>query len=293
MKGSNINWGVVIVAYNPDTLDFNKKIEKVTKLTKNLIIVNNGDDLVETGLDYTLVNLRENRGIAYAQNFGAKLLSLREVELIFFFDQDSDFNDDYFEIMLKEWKMLSSLDSSIGMLSPSVIDKNFNYSQPILILKNNSIEKVVLNKEDESIKDTLPISSGILVSDAAFKKVKGTKEDYFIDYVDFELDLNFINSGYSIYSTGKAFIRHAIGKKEKRKFLFKSIYPSNHPVFREYYFMRNGILVYKSYGKYFKGVKNLIIMNAIRRFLYTFYEENTMLRISKLCKGIVDARKNV
>lgn len=289
MINNNLKWGVVIVAYNPEIRVFKKKIDAISKLTDGVVVINNGSKLSFDNDRIELVNLDSNKGIAYAQNLGADILREKQKEFFFFFDQDSEFSQSYFLDMINEWLLISKDDTSLGALSPNVIDKNFNYAQPILYFSNNKIVKHTLNKNKvERIKNTLPISSGILISDKAYKDVKGAKADYFIDFVDFELDLNLMKHGYTIYSTSKTQIMHAIGKKDERIFFSKKIYPTNHPIFRDYYFMRNGCLTFRLYGKKYKGIRKLIIRSFMIRYIFVIYEKEKLKRIHYLSKGILD-----
>lgn len=284
-----LTWGVVIVAFNPNLADFEKKIDGISMVTENLVIINNGDDFNISNKHVRLINLHENKGIAYAQNVGAKILKEIGVSLLFFFDQDSVYDNTYFERMLIEWVKLNNEDENIGILSPNIIDDKFKFVQGFLTLTDDGIKKSVLNQDEyKIIKNTLPISSGILVSKDAYFAVGGVKDSFFIDFVDFELDLNLLKHGYSIYSISNIFIEHAIGEKNKRHFLFKAIYPSNHPIFRGYYTVRNGIYVYRMYGDRFKGLKKLILKSLFVRTICAFYEENKLKRLNSIFKGIRD-----
>lgn len=283
-----LTWGVVIVTFNPNWDTFIKKVKGLTNPKRSIVIVNNGEDVELKNEGFKLINLHENKGIAYAQNIGAKSLIKEKKDILFFFDQDSICNYEYFDDMLKVWGNIQVNDESIGMLSPIIIDKKFNYTQSVLVLNEEGIGKKIFDKQKvENIKNTLPISSGIAVSSKAYSDVKGLNDLFFIDYVDFEFDLNLIKNGYSIYSTNAVSILHSIGRKEKRKFFFKTIYPSNHPLFREYYFIRNGIIVYKMYGGEFKGLKKMIIRSFAIRSLSAFYEKNKFKRLQNLWRGLI------
>lgn len=279
-------WGVVIVTYKPEMIQFNEKIKAISEITSNLVIVNNGPGI---NMSYSnLINLDRNMGIAYAQNRGAGYLRKKGVDLIFFFDQDSEIPSFFFNDMLMEWTKIGQNDTLIGALSPAVIDKNLNSTQAVLKFEKSKIIKVRWSREKEVIKDTFPISSGMLVSSEAFFKVRGLTDKLFIDYVDYEFNLKLMQSGYNIYSTNAANIYHAIGVKKERRLLTKKIYPYNYPLFREYYFVRNSIYVLLKFRKSFKGITRLILKGILIRIIFIGYEEKKIDRIKIMIKGFLD-----
>lgn len=280
-------FGVVIVTYNPNMSKLREDIGKIQKTTDNLVIVNNGSSEL-LNLPTEVMELKGNKGIAEAQNLGAKFLKSKDISFVFFFDQDSEFDSDYFKKMLSIWDQISKMDEKIGMLSPEILDKNFGNTSSILQLSKKGLEKLNFSDEKMIACNTLPISSGILVSTEAFFKVHGTQTKLFIDFVDFELDLNMIIHGYHIFSTNHCNIRHSIGNKKQRSFFGKTVYPSNHAVFRDYYFYRNGIYVYKKYGNSFKGIRRLVLRSYLIRFIMVYYEEQKFKRIVATIHGIFD-----
>lgn len=281
---NNMSWGVVIVTYNPNVENLVNKINIISKLTDNLVVVNNGSDLDLDG-DFLVINLGRNEGIAKAQNIGVKKLNTK---FIFFFDQDSEIEESFFELMMDKWKKIENTDTKIGALSPCVIDKNLGSKQPVLIFLTNRIYKVNWSKDDQILKKTFPISSGMLVSMDAYVKSGGQNNKLFIDCVDYEFNLKLMQSGYNIYSTNAANIYHAIGVKKERRLLTKKIYPYNYPLFREYYFVRNSIYVLLKFRKSFKGITRLILKGILIRIIFIGYEEKKIDRIKIMIKGFLD-----
>ncbi|MDG2978940.1 glycosyltransferase [Latilactobacillus curvatus] len=284
------SWGVVIVAYNPDVNKFKKKIEKASEYIPNLVIINNGERIELDDVD--VINLEDNKGIAYAQNYGVKYLSKISVDVIFFFDQDSKFDSEYFSEMLKEWLHIKQKDDKTAMLSPLIVDEKFNNISRMMAIRSNSVKLVKLSEnEHQIIKNTLPISSGVLVERKFYELVGGTKPILFNDLVDHELDLNLIRNGFSTYSTNRVRLLHNIGNKTKRKLLWKNIYPYNYPLTREYFYMRNSMFLIKNYSKDFKGLKSYIGRTLMIRLIFTFYEPHKIKRANAMIKGIFDGVK--
>lgn len=286
------NWGVVIVTYNPDVKQLEEKIEQLVKCSENIIIVNNGHSLELFQFPQSqVINLDKNMGIAYAQNLGAKFLRDKSIEKIFFLDQDSDISEEFFYQMLLTWDEVQQIDSHLGMLSPRVIDKNFKTTQKLTILNSSGMNQSVFTGKHSIIKDTFPISSGILVATDVYFAVGGETSELFIDFVDYDLNLKLKSSGYNIYSTNNAAIYHSIGKKTVRNFFGKKIYPTNHAIFRDYYFVRNAIYLSRKYGNSFIGLRPWIYRALLIKVLYVFYESKKLQRFHALFQGLFAGMK--
>lgn len=278
-------YGIVIVAFNPDIKKFNKKISDLANdENATIVVVNNGDKISKISRKNVIYkDLQGNKGIAYAQNVGVDVL--KDIEQVFLFDQDSDLTNDYCKKMLSKWDEIAEKDSKIGVLAPSVYDRKSKQTLSTKIFNGETLEKKILKEGD--VYNTLPISSGILIDTTIFKQVGGNDADYFIDWVDFNFDLSVIKAGYHVYSTADIQIEHQIGNATARKFLFKEIHPTNHSAFRNYYFFRNGILfIYDN--KSYNSMKKFAYENLIKRFIYIFYEENSISKIKAMFKGLKD-----
>ncbi|MGX5376812.1 hypothetical protein ACWCL1_00865 [Ligilactobacillus sp. LYQ135] len=284
-------YGIVIVAYNPDIEEFNPKIQKFTQDENAMIvIVNNGTKLPEIESKNIIYrNLGENKGIAYAQNVGIDVLIKQNIKLAFLLDQDSTLSQEYFKKMVNKWHEIKNTDSQLAVLAPNVFDVKSRQLLSTRILDNSGNLKIKTQIKG-NIYNTLPISSGILLDTHVFKEVGGNRADYFIDWVDFQFDLDVIKAGYHVYTTADIKINHQIGNSMKRKFLGKTIHPTNHSIFRNYYFFRNGILFLHE-NKSFKFVKRFVITSLLKRYISIFYENDSKSKHKANHKGIKDAKK--
>ena len=284
------NYGIVIVTYNPNLDELNKKVDKYTIDSNALVvIVNNGDKLnISEHPNLIIKNLGKNMGIAYAQNIGVNYLQEKGIDLAFLLDQDTKLGKKYFEQMLKKWHSLKIKDSKLAVLSPVAFDRKTKKLLSTKYLVNDNLKIEFLQSGDKY--NTLPISSGILVDTNIFEEIGGNCSEYFIDWVDFQFDLDIIDAGYHIYTTSEIRINHQIGNASTRKLLWKTIHPSNHSAFRNYYFFRNGIL-FMNKNRLHKFVKKFVITALLKRFICIFYEENKINKIKAMIDGIKDARK--
>ena len=83
------------------------------------------------------------------------------------------------------------------------------------------------------------ISSGSLISAQAVTAAGLPREDFFMDFVDFEYCLRLRRLGYSIGVVRKAVMWHAVGLPEQRRFLGIPWVWATHVPWREYYKIRN------------------------------------------------------
>lgn len=283
-------FGIVIVAYNPDVNDFVSKIKRFVKLTNNLVVINNGKEIQKVKALCKVINLGKNQGIAYAQNIGVEYLKKIGIEYVFFLDQDTLVEDDYFARMLSEWKRIYNDDPLIGALSPNVYDRNLKVELPTRKLSDKHVKRIWMSKVDVSVMhNTLPISSGLLTKVNIFEKVGGNVSWMFIDWVDFKFDIDLIKKGYSVYTTNNVTINHSVGKSTQRKFLWKTINVSNHAVFREYYFFRNGLFFANSEGSKFPQLRRYVQHALLVRTVFILYEKDRVKRIWNASKGLKDA----
>ncbi|MCT4384166.1 hypothetical protein [Lacticaseibacillus paracasei] len=281
------NWGVVIVLYHPEMAKLKRTIVTTLKNTPYLALVNNGEPLADLG--DSVVELGENKGIAYAQNIGVETLQKQsKLDGVFFLDQDSEIEENFFSRMLLEWDRLTLTHPRLAMLSPVIRRRTETGNYSILILENDRLIKASVDSSKQTIvENTLPISSGVLVSVSAFMAVDGLASKWFIDWVDFDLDLKLLMQGYSIVTTNATSIIHEIGTPDRRNFFGKQIAVTNYVLFREYYTARNSMYLMRKFGATSKGISKYCWGQVSRRFLMLLYEPKKFRRFATLVGGLI------
>ena len=279
-------FGIVIVTYNPHLDVLSKKIRKYSRVSKFVVIVNNGSEIRLEIKNCFILNLKKNMGIAYAQNKGVNFLNSKGVDYVFFLDQDSTVDEAFFYTMLSEWGKLYRNDQNIGLLSPAVFDRNLKKRLTVNTLTLDNIKRIKTESgEDDVLKNTLPISSGILTRVKIFNEIGGNDSWMFIDWVDFDFDIKVISNGFNTYTTTNISISHSIGKSKLHKVLKKGINVSNHAPFREFFFFRNGIYFYRKRGKEFPQLRSFIRHALLTRLVFVLYENNKLNRIKEIIRG--------
>ena len=283
----------VVVLYHPED-DILKNIETYINYVDKLYLIDNtpnvdSNDKYKKYKKIEYVPLKDNKGIAYALNYAAKLAIKDNASWLLTMDQDSSFYKDGLRKMidfLKEMKKSKSLNEilgvnydKIGVLSPyHITNKNQG---------NLGIIKGV-DYPDEVM------TSGNLINLEAYKKIKGFKEWLFIDCVDFDYCFNLKKHGYEVMVLNYVYLNHNLGDIIKIKILGKEIYTDNHNATRWYYMSRNRKYIISLYSDIFPAFCKYQEKCTRREMLkIILFEKNKFSKISAIIKGSKDFKHNV
>lgn len=119
------NIGVVIIVFHPNPKLLESKLKQLGGDVAIVVVDNTPNKVIEieqTNVAY--IPLRENTGIANAQNVGIRNLLDRGCSHIVFFDQDSEYSLRYVEAIVSEYMRIASLRDDMFILGPTVVDKD-------------------------------------------------------------------------------------------------------------------------------------------------------------------------
>ena len=273
----------VIVAYNPDTLTLMNLCEAITHQNFLVVIIDNSENANSCNLHdfgkYHVISLKENKGIAYAQNAGTRYAINEGAEVISFFDQDSVIPADLLHKLVAPHET-----NKLVITAPVSIDKYNRLEYPSRVLNDSGLTQNVYSKDKkELVPVDIVISSGITASVDVFNTAGMFDEDFFIDFVDTEWCLRCRNKGVQILIVPDAIMEHSIGESSVKFGPFKSILHS--PV-RTYYKTRNSILLVR------KDVKILFALRQItsavaHNLLLVFFAKQPLLHSKYYLLGIL------
>lgn len=276
MKDINLVAGIVL--YNPDIRILKKSIRNIEKKVSKIYLIDNSSNNIEEirkikEKNIVLIENKENLGIAKALNQIIKNCE-NDSKWVLTLDQDSIPTEKMINEMLK---YISK--ENVSMICPTIIDRN----------KNDITIKQT--KEYEEIKRC--ITSGTIMNVNDCKNFGYFDETMFIDYVDFDYCKRVSLNDKKIIKINNAYLEHEIGKREKRKFLFLTVYPTNHNEKRIYYYVRN---IYYYLSKYKKDltIKEKIIEYKFLLWKYIsiiLYEKNKKNKLKMYFKGKKDSKK--
>ena len=267
-----------IVLYNPNIKELKKIVFKLCNNLSKVYLINNNSNNTEAinknfnNSNIIIINNKENYGIAKGLNQILDLSLQNNDEFVLTLDQDSCLEVTDIE------KMLEYSTNDCSLIVPNINDIN-----------KPKIKKY--NSEFDYIKRA--ITSGTLMRVSDIKENGYFDEKMFIDYVDFDYCKRVISNNKKILRVNNINLNHAVGKRIKRKFLFFTVYPTNHNAQRIYYYSRN----IRYYLK--KHKKNLSLKEKLieKKYLYwklvsiILYEKDKKNKIKAFYKGKKDYKK--
>ncbi len=134
------------------------------------------------------------------------------------------------------------------------------------------------------------ISSGSYNNVEIWKKCKAFRDEFFIDYVDWEYCARVRSKGYKVYCINKITINHQLGKKSYHQLFGKKVFTYNHSAFRKYYITRNTIVSYRLYPSEIK-LAHPYLRTWKRLMLTLFFEDNKIKKTGAIMRGIMDSGK--
>lgn len=266
---------VVIISFNPDCSVLFNNIKSYSEYVDEVIVVDNSTKSeIQSQIEKRCKNyqfmyhsMNSNKGIAAALNVGFDYAIKNGAEWVLTMDQDSSFRTD-----LKSYKSFvkSNNCSEVLLLAPL-----YNYHNL------NNLE----NTKASNIK--IVPQSGNLVNLSNYIKIGPYREDYFIDFVDYEYCFRAKTHNLSLHEISTEILNHESGVCTTISlFGIKYYYFESSPV-RYYYVVRNGLktaMIYKNLQSL------LIVLKTIARIISI--ENNKIVKLKFVFRGFIDFFKS-
>lgn len=285
-----LNIDCIIVTYNP-TEKFEENVESILNQVRKLYIIDNNSTHkkiikeLEKNPKIEVIYNENNLGLGAAQNIGIKKSLENNSEWVLLFDDDTEIPCKYIKDMFSEYKKFQN--EKITILLPKIKHKNSN--KKTIYIENDKGIKIKTNIENNNNKILVGMASGSLIKSEVIKKIGLFKEEYFIEYIDYEFCLRNIKNGYLNLLISKITLNQRVGNTKDIKIGGIIVSPSGHNPIRLYYKLRNFIWLQKEYSKIFpsylryEALKNIWII--IRSLVF---EKDKFLRIKYIKKGLMD-----
>lgn len=268
-----------IVLYNSELPRLLLSLDSISIQVDRVILVDNGSSNIEeicnavTSFDNVLVvRNHENLGIATALNQICSIAYRDNAEWVLTLDQDTVCPNDIIEQLHRFGNI-----EEIGIVCPSVDYEGLN---------------IHMRPSDGPVTCVYAcMTSGSLTNVAAWKKVGGFRDDFFIDFVDNEFCMKLGLAGYKIVRNNNCIMHHQLGNVcKKRLFGVLKKKVSIHSPWRLYYMTRNNLLFIWEYKHHLNIIKEYLKLCSIifPGLLYADDKKNTY---SYIKKGIIDARE--
>lgn len=196
------------------------------------------DELTNQYPEIRIIRNQNNLGIATALNQGADYAIQSGCNWLVTLDQDTELDTAYFSALNAAMQTMPQ-DRPIAMIG-------VNYYNLVMSRPGHAICEQ--GASYLAVSDV--ITSGSLVSLAAFKSLGGFLDKFFIDMVDTEFCLRARQQGYRIFFLQRPLMKHALGYKESISLLGFRFNFSAHVPFRRYFIVRNTIYLIRQYCRF-------------------------------------------
>jgi rhamnosyltransferase len=282
--------GAVVVLFHP-TAEQVARIVELRRHCDSLIAVDNTplpDNRLATLFaehDITLINEGNRNGIAGAHNRGLAIQFERGADAVALIDQDSVMPKDYFPVMRD---ICASLASQPFMVGPRIFDEVVQAYLPVLETNGVTARQIEIREDAGLQRCAILISSGSVISRAAFARLGPFDEALFIDHVDTEYCFRARAHDVPLYVTPALTLSHRIGDLRRHTLGPFKLITLNHPWYRRYYNARNAVQLLSRYGRRYPVVFLVNLFTVREIFHIGLLEEGKLAKLAGIMAGIVD-----
>jgi rhamnosyltransferase len=235
----------VVVTFHPDP-HLPERLERIAPQVQRILIVDNHSDaatiallrMLSPHLGVKLILNPDNVGIATALNQGMAYAESEGFVWALLLDQDTIPFESMVHVLTQAYSDYPDKER-VALIGANFEDASTQ--QPSLTPGGAGAASWVEQKT--------AITSGSLVSVPVYSTVGRFKDELFIDDVDFEYCLRARARGFKVIVAREPVMTHAIGAPAVRRFLWRTVRPSNHSAVRWYYMTRNPILLAQEYWR--------------------------------------------
>lgn len=241
----------VVVTFQPDLEMLLGNLVACRSQVDCLVVVDNGSDLgtraqiakVARNVGCDVIQLEENYGVASAQNHGIRWARDMVCELLVLFDQDSRPAPGMVENLRLAFAALTARGIAVAAVGPRLVDARTMRGTPFVRIRMFGVKKIDCDTvSDRFVGTDFLVSSGSLIRMATFVEVGLPEEGLFIDNVDLEWCFRARSKGFSLFGVCAAVMDHTVGDAVIQ--VGNSVIHRHSPL-RQYYIMRNRIVLYQ------------------------------------------------
>jgi rhamnosyltransferase len=295
----------VIVTYQFNAERLEELIDAIAAQVDFLYIIDNNG---HTDADYSTLRVaqddgssikkrwirnKENIGLSKALNQGLRLALTDGYEYILLLDQDSLPTAGMMSNLLRALEELSLHYPKIAAIGPSIMDENRNGFLPFIRFGKAQIKKIVPAREPAvPIQTDFLISSGCLLNAKAVKIIGMMDSFLFIDNIDLEWCFRARRHGYLLFGIPDAVLYHRIGDRIIRFPISKKPILIHSPL-RQYYMMRNRIILYgRRYVPFCWKVHDLLRL-IFKFFFFSLFVAPKSANTRMMLRGLRDGIRRV
>lgn len=282
--------GAVVVLFHPTAEQVARAVE-LRRHCDDLIVVDNTPQpdnrlaILFEDHDITLTNEGNRNGIAGAHNRGLTSLFERDVDAVALIDQDSVMPENYFLVMRE---ICTTLALQPFLVGPRIFEEAIQEYVPVLETNGITVRQLGIHEDAGMQRCATLISSGCVISRAAFAKLGPLDEKLFIDCVDTEYCFRARACNIPVYVTPALTLSHRIGALRRHKLGPYKTITMNHPWYRRYYNARNSVQLLLRYGRRYPVIFLLNLFTLREVFYITLLEDAKLAKLVGIVLGVVD-----
>ncbi|KVG65340.1 glycosyltransferase family 2 protein [Burkholderia pseudomultivorans] len=224
-------------------------------------------------------------GIAGAYNAGLAALFRERIDAVALFDQDSSVPAGYFAAMRE---VGARMGDRAFLAGPRIFDEHARSFLPELSTDGIALRRLRIEPGAPMQRCAFLISSGCMVSRAAFDRLGRFDETLFIDHVDTEYSFRALARNVPLYVVPSLVMPHRIGAKQRHAIGPFEMTSMNHSWQRRYYSARNAVQLGMQYGLRFPVaiVPNLLTVWQVVQI--ALVERDKRAKLAGILFGVAD-----
>ncbi|WP_323120129.1 glycosyltransferase family 2 protein [Burkholderia alba] len=224
-------------------------------------------------------------GIAGAFNVGLAALFGQGADAVALFDQDSAVPAPFFPMMRE---LCAGFGARPFIAGPRIFDENDGRFLPELMTSGVTVRRVPMEAGARMQRCAFLISSGSVLSRAAFERLGRFDEALFIDHVDTEYCLRALARDVPLYVVPSLVLPHRIGARQRHRLGPLRITSMNHPWYRRYYSARNAVQLGMQYGLRFPVAVVPSLLTVWQIVQIVLCERDKLAKLNGILVGVAD-----
>jgi rhamnosyltransferase len=272
----------VVVTFHPGP-GFTSRLASLVAQVGTIVVVDNGSCVTDLPGDeeptlrdqMEVIANAQNRGVAAALNQGMRRAQERGLSWALTMDQDSSPLPNLVDAGARAFEACPDR-NRIAAIGAAVVGAEDPASPAVSSSAYRRIPAV--------------ITSGTLHSIAAWERLGGFREDYFIDCVDTEFCLRAHARGLQVIAATEPALVHGIGTPSHKRALGRWMMPTNHSPLRRYYMTRNRLSFWRRYARSDGRFVLMDMRQSIREWIgIAFAESDRPAKFRAILAGSRDA----
>jgi rhamnosyltransferase len=290
----------VVVTYHPRLETLDELLSAVAPQTQGVIIVDNSADGAVDALApgwaqpaLTMIRNARNIGLAAAQNQGIDWALANGFSHVLLLDQDSVPAADCIAHLRSADMELRHLGRRVAVVGPRIVDRRTGRDYSFKEFTLAGTRHLGCDAGGRFIAADFVIASGSLMGADALRDIGIMDDGLFIDRIDIDWCLRAASMGYGVYGVCAARLRHEPGEQSKRVWIGRWTEAAMHSPERNYYMIRNSILLYRKAYAPLRWIVNDVLWLLGVVMVSCAMAPKRLRRLHLVAKGIWDGVRGV